>query len=369
MTDYKPASNMSMFKIRSLRSIISGPLDVDKLDYIQRDAHHIGVMFGHDIDENRLLRNLTICFNVDNNDNLNICELGVTEKAIAVAETVWRARRHLFRQVYWHHSTRSLKAMLMFVVRRILINLNNSSDEHEFKVNLFNFVRFPLDAQWNIPNSPRSEVFSNDKAMSPENDASDSFYFKNSSYLTPFLCSSDNLLISFLSSFSDDIGKNILNMIRTRKLYKRVAVLSHKIESTIFDSIYNRTRQERLYGDLRERENRRINLENNLLDVIDFSIHQDNVLSGLPIILFDVPLKALKDPDVTESLCYVPEEELGLFGDSKFSVYSIAKKETQIEGIIFDKEVGKIRVLAHPDFVHLIKPIPDEDIISCLIDA
>lgn len=41
-----------------LVSIISGGLDADKLDYLQRDSHHIGVAYGQ-FDLARILHNLS----------------------------------------------------------------------------------------------------------------------------------------------------------------------------------------------------------------------------------------------------------------------------------------------------------------------
>ena len=105
------ATENSSFIERVLKSIISGPLDVDKLDYLYRDSHHIGVTYGRDID-GRLLRNLTVCFQRDG-EKLKVAEIGVTEKAIAAAESVWRARREMFRQVYWHHTVRTLKSYVI----------------------------------------------------------------------------------------------------------------------------------------------------------------------------------------------------------------------------------------------------------------
>ena len=84
------------FRHRILKSIVSGPLDADKLDYLQRDSLHTGVTFGGDIDRGRLLRNLTICY-ASREGKLHVAEVGITEKALAVAESIWRARVEMFR--------------------------------------------------------------------------------------------------------------------------------------------------------------------------------------------------------------------------------------------------------------------------------
>ena len=43
-----------------LRSILSGPIDIDKLDYLERDSLHAGVPYGRNFDRNRLVHSLCI---------------------------------------------------------------------------------------------------------------------------------------------------------------------------------------------------------------------------------------------------------------------------------------------------------------------
>ena len=57
----------SSFKARLLKSLISGPLDCDKIDYIRRDSTHLGVTFGLALDHERLLRNITVAYSPPRN--------------------------------------------------------------------------------------------------------------------------------------------------------------------------------------------------------------------------------------------------------------------------------------------------------------
>jgi len=89
-------------KIR--KSIISGPVDVDKMDYLMRDSLHAGVPYGRNFDHQRLIGSLTLNESGDG--------LAITEKGRTAAELMVFARYVMFSEVYWHHAVRSATAML-----------------------------------------------------------------------------------------------------------------------------------------------------------------------------------------------------------------------------------------------------------------
>ena len=86
-----------------LSSILSGPIDIDKLDYLYRDSLHAGVPYGQNFDALRLIRSL--CLN-ENSDRL-----AITSKGRTAAELMVFARYVMFSEVYWHHAVRSATAM------------------------------------------------------------------------------------------------------------------------------------------------------------------------------------------------------------------------------------------------------------------
>jgi len=90
-------------KSRILQSMLSGPIDIDKMDYLMRDSLHAGVPYGRNFDQNRLIRSL--CLN-EAGDRLAISEKGKT-----AAEMMVFARYVMFSEVYWHHAVRSATAM------------------------------------------------------------------------------------------------------------------------------------------------------------------------------------------------------------------------------------------------------------------
>jgi HD superfamily phosphohydrolase len=89
---------------RLLASLLSGPVDVDKMDYLTRDSLHAGVPYGRHFDEERLLASLCVAPEGSS--------LAITSKGVSAAELLVFARYVMFREVYWHHAVRSATAML-----------------------------------------------------------------------------------------------------------------------------------------------------------------------------------------------------------------------------------------------------------------
>jgi HD superfamily phosphohydrolase len=95
----KPASRSDQL----LRSMLSGPIDVDKMDYLMRDSLHAGVPYGRNFDQPRLIQSL--CVNEAGD------KLAITDKGRTAAEMMVFARYVMFSEVYWHHAVRSATAM------------------------------------------------------------------------------------------------------------------------------------------------------------------------------------------------------------------------------------------------------------------
>ena len=89
---------------RILSSMLSGPIDIDKLDYLMRDSFHAGVPYGRNYDQGRLIGSL--CLNEAGDG------LAITQKGKTAAEMMVFARYVMFSEVYWHHGVRAATAML-----------------------------------------------------------------------------------------------------------------------------------------------------------------------------------------------------------------------------------------------------------------
>jgi len=97
-------SGLSDAEIEWLASCLSGPIDVDKLDYLIRDSLHAGVPYGRHFDASRLVAAMTIAPHRN--------RLAISEKGRTAAEMMVFARYVMFSEVYWHHTVRAATAML-----------------------------------------------------------------------------------------------------------------------------------------------------------------------------------------------------------------------------------------------------------------
>lgn len=86
-----------------LKSILSGPIDIDKLDYLERDSMHAGVPYGRHFDKQRLIQSLILNERGDG--------LAITSKGRTAAELMVFARYVMFSEVYWHHAVRAATSM------------------------------------------------------------------------------------------------------------------------------------------------------------------------------------------------------------------------------------------------------------------
>ncbi|HVE78656.1 MAG TPA: HD domain-containing protein [Gemmatimonadaceae bacterium] len=93
-----------------LGGLISGSLDLDKIEYLKRDAFMCGVPYG-EIDVDRLLHSLRL---VAEPGGPTI--VGVAEKGLAALESLLFAKYQMYRNVYWHHAVRSATAMYKRIV-------------------------------------------------------------------------------------------------------------------------------------------------------------------------------------------------------------------------------------------------------------
>jgi HD superfamily phosphohydrolase len=104
-----PARVFDLIRGRSesaLQGLISGSLDLDKVEYLKRDAFMCGVPYG-EIDVDRLTNSLVL---VDD-PVTGRRAIGVQEKALSALESLLFAKYQMYRNVYWHHAVRSATAM------------------------------------------------------------------------------------------------------------------------------------------------------------------------------------------------------------------------------------------------------------------
>jgi uncharacterized protein len=90
-----------------LHQLVSGQLDVDRMDYLSRDSFFSGVVEGY-VAYDRILKMITV----------HNGELMVEEKGIYSIEKFLIARRLMYRQVYLHKTVVSAEQMLQRIIKR-----------------------------------------------------------------------------------------------------------------------------------------------------------------------------------------------------------------------------------------------------------
>ena len=117
---------------RVLRSLLSGTLDMDKLDYLPRDAHACNVPYGG-VDTARLIDALTIVEFDPNQGPVDAsdppCLIAIGEKGISPLHSLVNARQEMFDNVYWHHTNRACMVMLLRAVQEALVTKAIAAEE------------------------------------------------------------------------------------------------------------------------------------------------------------------------------------------------------------------------------------------------
>ncbi len=116
--DDAPARVFAMIRGGStspLGGLISGSIDLDKIEYLKRDAHMCGVPYG-EIDVDRLLHSLVML----DGPTRRGTAIGISEKGLSALESLLFAKYQMYRNVYWHHAVRAATAMYKRLVEDAL---------------------------------------------------------------------------------------------------------------------------------------------------------------------------------------------------------------------------------------------------------
>ncbi len=118
-------------KYKIVEKLVSSELDVDRMDYLTRDAYFTGATYGT-IDRNRLLRSLII-----NKDGVFVRASGVHS-----VESYLMSRYHMYFQVYYHPVARAYELLLEGIYKRI----KDLTDENiKVEANIVEFINVLRD--------------------------------------------------------------------------------------------------------------------------------------------------------------------------------------------------------------------------------
>ena len=115
-------------------SLLSSDIDVDRMDYLPRDALHTGVSYGL-IDIDRILDTLTV------DDEGNLC---ILVKGLQAIENLYLARLHMYQAVYYHKTIIAYEVLL----RRIFERLVDELEELRTLNNINNLKKYLLSEDY-----------------------------------------------------------------------------------------------------------------------------------------------------------------------------------------------------------------------------
>ena len=204
----RPRAMEGQLRDRILHSLIDGPIDADKIDYLVRDSENLGLEYGRGLSFERLLRTLTVVSREDRGQTY--AGLGIHEKGKIPAEGVAFARYAMFGQVYWQHTYRSIKAKLQRMAWEML---ERAADEDAikkqgFEKNLRQQLNQFLDTSSVTP--AQEELFKSGEA------------WPHAGQIQP----ADHAMLQWLSTHSGTVGQQLYHHLRYRKLFQRILVLS-----------------------------------------------------------------------------------------------------------------------------------------------
>ena len=118
-----------------LKQMVSGELDADRMDYLQRDSYHAGVDYGR-FDRDWLLSNISLHVEDDR------AYLALFHRAIFAFEDFLLSRYHMFVSVYYHHTSIGFDTMLARFIEE--------QGAFSFPTNAEDYVHFDDIAFWTL---------------------------------------------------------------------------------------------------------------------------------------------------------------------------------------------------------------------------
>jgi HD superfamily phosphohydrolase len=220
-------------KSKLLRSFISGAIDADKIDYLLRDADRMHLPYPKGIDVDRILKSLTIVVieRVPGGAR-DVPVIGVHSKGKVAAEFVSIARYAMFSQGYWHHTVRSMKAMLTRAVQA-LVALATDEERNRFQSA---FITFVMSIPESLYERGPSQMTLLDTSPSTKSETKQ----QGGSAVVPQLALTDVATLKWLQQ--QLISKkrpeaSLIDGLLKRRLFKRLWVVSRDMEQMRWDEI------------------------------------------------------------------------------------------------------------------------------------
>lgn len=354
-----PSDTDLPIKSRIMHTLIDGPIDADKLDYLIRDSVSLGVPYGSTFDFNRLLSCLTIVFK--ERENKLYVALGIHEKGKICAESIAFARYAMFGTIYWHHTVRASVSMLHRAIWDTIPTTYSSITGLKtlYKEFMDEFIR----TEGPIPIPMRLQIVDS----------------KGLRLLTQIL-PSDRQVLQWIFDHTSQAGKQILHMLNNRELFKRILVISSSKNKRLWDMLLKYRKQsdpQKLISlqneiqkrivdkvskvDEPKRRQHSVLTQENTDQIIALHEHKDILIT------IDIPSDR---PGSKMPLEYLPEAD-------RQDVLQQWKLPNSLEDSIvwiqlhenFTESVGKVRVFGHPQVSKIIQAAIDRKQLEDMVEA
>ena len=343
----------SLFKTRLLSSIINGPIDADKVDYLLRDSRECRLNYGQVIDFERLMKTITVAHDYDKNYRGDNVSLAVYDKGRACAESIAFARYLLFSAVYWHHTSRAYKAMIHQALR-LMLQSYDVERKKSGKVKL-EFLKFVIALY----------------AGKKKNQPSLISHLKEENYRT-LICMSDLEILDWVYQRSPEKGLSLLQDLGERRLYKRLASIHFTTRSPRDEQLLPWEKfqnanlsnaqyiklcdalQEKLLFEVRHRKDKKIQ-HTISLEGEKFDRFEELMDKGHISILIDIP-NPMKYTGSITLLRFIKETMEKRYLDDLPEDFMVQVSEvwsTHISELM--KSLAVVRIFCHPEVRHAIK--------------
>lgn len=344
----KPMTASANRRDKLLRSLISSPIDADKLDYLVRDATHTDVPYPLGIDVGMLLKSLTVVI-LDQSNARDVPVIGVHAKGKVAAEFLTMARYAMFSQVYWHHAVRAQKAMLARAVGALLADLETDEARDRFKSD---FLAMAVAL-------PEILYTSSPQSLFPELVKDNHNEFGSFGYGSDLIATDAAVLAWFRQRL---IGSklpeaNLIEGLLERRLFKRLWVISHDNDGKRWEKIVNswtklnQSQRNKVCLEFEERIRSalipgKIASVTSLKETDAQKLILDKTAGGIPWLLIDIPSGR---PGSDVGLQYVPEgQRRQMRKNDQVNGDSQASEVWEKYANEMSEVAGKIRVFCDP---------------------
>lgn len=152
----KPAPHSPLVQEQAqhlLRELISGELDIDRMDYLLRDSRECGVVYGV-FDVDRILDSLCLYYD-DTDKQLHVA---ILLSGLAAFEDYLRARYSMYLQLYFHKSSVAAEAMMWHLYSLLQSWRLPAKLENYTAIDEYNIGQALWEASVNLPAVERERI-------------------------------------------------------------------------------------------------------------------------------------------------------------------------------------------------------------------